>query len=92
MNLEFGTSLDIAFQTDFNSLRQHVNLQRGVDRQVAVLSRWGQRVSKHAQWVACHAATVPMNSGFDGQVGQESNLQPAVLEHSAHCPESSNVV
>ena len=27
-----------------------------------------------------------------GQVGQESNLQPAVLEHAARCPESSKVV
>ena len=27
-----------------------------------------------------------------GQVGQESNLHPAVLEHAARCPESSKVV
>jgi hypothetical protein len=27
-----------------------------------------------------------------GQVGQESNLQPAVLEHSARCPDSSKNV
>src|SRR5690242_13394121 len=27
-----------------------------------------------------------------GQVGQESNLQAAVLEHAAHCPDSSRDV
>jgi hypothetical protein len=27
-----------------------------------------------------------------GEVGQESNLQPAVLEDKARCPESSEVV
>ena len=29
---------------------------------------------------------------IEGQVGQESNLQPAVLEHAARCPESSKNV
>src|SRR5262249_1840291 len=29
---------------------------------------------------------------FKGQMGQESNLQPAVLELSARCPDSSKVV
>jgi hypothetical protein len=33
-----------------------------------------------------------MNSGFTGQVGQESNLQPAVLEHAARCLELSKAV
>jgi hypothetical protein len=28
----------------------------------------------------------------EGQVGQESHRQPAVLEHAARCPESSKVV
>jgi hypothetical protein len=27
-----------------------------------------------------------------GQVGQESNLQPAVVEHAARCPEASKNV
>jgi len=27
-----------------------------------------------------------------GQVGQESHLHPAVLEHAARCPEASNRV
>jgi hypothetical protein len=26
---------------------------------------------------------------WKGQVGQESNLQPAVVEHAARCPETS---
>ena len=34
-----------------------------------------------------HGAAIPMNSRFTGQVGQESNLQPAVLEKAA--PHSS---
>jgi len=33
-----------------------------------------------------------MNSAFTGQVGQESHLQPAVLEHAARCPDSSRDV
>jgi len=33
-----------------------------------------------------------VNSGFTGQVGQESNLHPAVVEHAARCPGSSKAV
>jgi hypothetical protein len=33
-----------------------------------------------------------IKKSFWGQVGQESNLQPAVLEHSARYPESSKDV
>jgi hypothetical protein len=34
----------------------------------------------------------PNKFSITGQVGQESNLQPAVLEHSAQCPDASRVV
>jgi hypothetical protein len=36
--------------------------------------------------------SLPMKSQFVGQVGQESNLHPAGLEHSARYPASSKVV
>jgi hypothetical protein len=32
-----------------------------------------------------YGAVSPINSGFTGQVGQESNLQPAVLESCQTC-------
>jgi hypothetical protein len=44
---------------------------------LALGSKWGQ---EHAKQAAHHVAAVRMNSAFSGQVGQESNLQPAVLE------------
>jgi hypothetical protein len=44
-----------------------------------------------------HIALVPQGSdphkfSLLRQVGPESNRQPAVLEHSAHCPDSSKNV
>jgi hypothetical protein len=39
--------------------------------------KWG---STHAKWAGATRPVAPINSGFAGQVGQESKLQPAVLE------------
>src|SRR5262245_45167881 len=39
-----------------------------------------------------HMACSPMNSGSEEQVGQESNLQPAVLEIAAACSVASHWV
>jgi hypothetical protein len=39
--------------------------------------------SKNAKQAARYVAAASINSRFTGQVGQESNLQPAVLEHAA---------
>jgi hypothetical protein len=46
-------------------------------------SHWGQMRSKHAKWAAHQVAASTMNSGPIGQVGQESHLQPAVVEPAA---------
>jgi transposase len=43
----------------------------------------GSNGSKQARRAAHHTAATLINSGFSGQVGQESNLQPAVLEPAA---------
>jgi hypothetical protein len=43
----------------------------------------GSNGSKHVKWAAYHVAAARMISGLVGQVGQESNLQPAVLEPAA---------
>ena len=77
-------------------LCQEVHHQEGRTQRSAVMllvvsSRGQIGVNAHTlRW--SHGAAIPMNSGLQGQVGQESNLQPAVLEHSARCPESSRVV
>jgi hypothetical protein len=39
---------------------------------------WGQLGSKHAEWDAHNATAASMHAGSLGQVGQESNLRPAV--------------
>jgi hypothetical protein len=53
-------------------------------------SRWGQMGSRYAKSPGAGMPLTLMNSGFSGQVRQESNLQPAVLEHAARCPGSSS--
>ncbi len=52
----------------------------GVSLCSARCQRWGQMGSKHAKQAAHHMPAAQLNSRFTGQVGQESNLQPAVLE------------
>jgi hypothetical protein len=44
-----------------------------------VVCKWGQ-IGVNTHIVLGYAAAAPMNSVFARQVGQESNLQPAVLE------------
>jgi hypothetical protein len=68
-------------------LYQHANRQLGVDQMAASVApvapvgvKWGQ---KHEKQAARHVAAAQINSRFMGQVGQESNLQPAVLEPAA---------
>ena len=62
---------------------RHISLRQSGPRFVCDCRRWGQIGSKHAKQAARHVAAAQMNSGFLGQVGQESNLQPAVLEPAA---------
>jgi hypothetical protein len=74
-------------------LYQYVNHQLGVARKAvgfaAVGVKWGQGTPHGLRAMWLQPAEI---QGSEGQVGQESNLQPAVLEHSAQCPEWSKVV
>jgi hypothetical protein len=63
-----------------------VHTYRGV---TPVGVKWGQMQERQA---VRHMACSSDECRSTGQVGQESNLQPAVLEHAARCPTSSKVV
>jgi hypothetical protein len=66
--------------------------QLGVGRKAVSIASVGVKWVKARKMGWIHEAAAQMNSAFPGQVGQESNLQPAVLEHSARCPDASKVV